>query len=148
MKSIVLKFGLLATALLILLQLSEYTYITRGFSAEWTVVGFAAVFLVFGFFLNRFMSKSPEPVAPMESAPELAETFVPDRSKLSALGISKREYEVLELVAQGLSNQEIAAQLFISESTVKTHVSNLLSKLDARRRTQAVTIAKTMGLIA
>jgi ATP/maltotriose-dependent transcriptional regulator MalT len=55
--------------------------------------------------------------------------------------------EILELIAQGLSNREIADKLFVSENTVKTHSSRLFDKLSARRRTQAVQIAKGMGLI-
>ena len=63
------------------------------------------------------------------------------------LGISNREYEVLLEIAKGLSNKEIANRLFISESTVKTHVSNVLIKLGAKRRTQAINIAKSLTII-
>ena len=63
------------------------------------------------------------------------------------LGISKREYEVLELMARGLSNQEIADALFVSINTIKTHVSNLFLKLDTKRRTQAIQKAKELRLI-
>ncbi|MCB0837618.1 MAG: response regulator transcription factor [Bacteroidetes bacterium] len=70
-----------------------------------------------------------------------------DQEKINELGISKREYEVLEQISQGKSNQEIAETLFISENTVKTHVSSLLVKLDAKRRTQAVSHAKEMGIL-
>ena len=66
---------------------------------------------------------------------------------IEKLGISKREYEVLEQIALGKSNKEIADTLFISESTVKTHVSNLLVKLDAKRRTQAVSKAKELSIL-
>jgi ATP/maltotriose-dependent transcriptional regulator MalT len=70
-----------------------------------------------------------------------------DKNKIADLGISNREYEVLQLISTGLSNLEIAQKLFISESTVKTHVSNLLMKLDAKRRTQAVTNAKVLNIL-
>ena len=66
---------------------------------------------------------------------------------LATLGITPREFEILELIAGGLSNREIASRLFLSENTVKTHASRLLDKLNARRRTQAVQIAKEKGLI-
>ncbi|MEM1002854.1 MAG: response regulator transcription factor, partial [Bacteroidota bacterium] len=66
---------------------------------------------------------------------------------IEELDISKREYEVLQAIAKGLSNKEIAAQLFLSESTIKTHVSNLLTKLDAKRRTQAIQIAKEQNIL-
>jgi two-component system, NarL family, response regulator LiaR len=62
--------------------------------------------------------------------------------------LSKREYEVLKLINQGLSNQEIADRLFVSLNTVKTHTSNLFSKLEVKRRTQAIQRAKELGLIS
>ncbi|HOO10602.1 MAG TPA: response regulator transcription factor, partial [Cyclobacteriaceae bacterium] len=65
----------------------------------------------------------------------------------SQRNISKRELEVLELMAQGLANQEIADKLFVSINTVKTHSSNLFSKLEVGRRTQAIKKAKGLGLI-
>ncbi|NAY92620.1 winged helix-turn-helix transcriptional regulator [Muricauda sp. JGD-17] len=71
-----------------------------------------------------------------------------DYKKIEELGISKREYEVLVQISKGLSNQEIAEILFVSESTVKTHVSNLLIKLNAKRRTQALQIAKELQILA
>jgi ATP/maltotriose-dependent transcriptional regulator MalT len=82
--------------------------------------------------------------------PKLIETdtqFFLDEANLRKVGISKREYEVLELIAQGLSNQEIADKLFVSVSTVKTHAANIFAKLDARRRTQAIQRAKELHLI-
>jgi ATP/maltotriose-dependent transcriptional regulator MalT len=73
--------------------------------------------------------------------------FEADNLAIQKLGLSKREYEVLELIAAGHSNQEIADKLFISMSTVKTHVSNVLAKLDANRRTEAIARAKKMRII-
>ena len=70
------------------------------------------------------------------------------QARQAALGVSPREYEVLQEIAQGKSNQEIAAALHISENTVKTHVSNLLSKLEARRRTEAVSRARELQILA
>lgn len=139
MKQIVIQFGLLALALLILLQLSKYSLFLRGFSNEWTVTLFAVLFLAFGYYASRVIAK-----------PKIKYTDPPtaiDENKIVDLGISNREYEVLQLISTGLSNQEIAQKLFISESTVKTHVSNLLMKLDAKRRTQAVTNAKAINIL-
>ena len=73
--------------------------------------------------------------------------FALNEERLKDLGITKRELEILELIARGMSNREIAEQLFVSENTVKTHSSRLFDKLSAKRRTQAVQIAKEMGLI-
>ena len=70
------------------------------------------------------------------------------QENLERLGISQREFEVLHHISQGKSNKEIAEALFISENTVKTHVSNLLTKLDAKRRTQAVSKAKSLFLLS
>ena len=139
MKQIVIQFGLLALALLVLLQLSKYSIFLRGFANEWSVTLFAVLFLAFGYYTSRVISK-----------PKIKYTEAPkeiDEKKIVDLGISNREYEVLQLISTGLSNQEIAQKLFISESTVKTHVSNLLMKLDAKRRTQAVTNAKSLNIL-
>jgi two-component system, NarL family, response regulator LiaR len=73
--------------------------------------------------------------------------FVIDEARRDKLGITPRELEILELIAAGLSNREIAEKVFVSENTVKTHSSRLFDKLGAKRRTQAVQIAKDAGLI-
>jgi ATP/maltotriose-dependent transcriptional regulator MalT len=78
----------------------------------------------------------------------VSDPFVVEQSRLDALGITPREYEILELIPAGLSNREIAEKLFVSENTVKTHSSRLFDKLNAKRRTQAVQLAKAAGLIA
>jgi ATP/maltotriose-dependent transcriptional regulator MalT len=76
-----------------------------------------------------------------------AQSYSVDPALLQELGISKREFEVLELIANGLSTREISEKLFISHNTVKTHTSNLFQKLNAKRRTQAVRKAKSLGLL-
>ncbi|GAB1858285.1 hypothetical protein MHTCC0001_31220 [Flavobacteriaceae bacterium MHTCC 0001] len=70
-----------------------------------------------------------------------------NHQKIKELEITSREYEVLQAISEGLSNKEIAEKLFLSESTIKTHVSNLLVKLNAKRRTQALQIAKSYQII-
>ena len=75
------------------------------------------------------------------------EPFVRDQAKVAELGLTPRELDILEAMAAGLSNKEIAERLFVSENTVKTHAARLFSKLSARRRTQAVQLAKEAGLI-
>ena len=74
-------------------------------------------------------------------------TFTLNETRLRELGITRRELEILELIAGGFSNREIAEKLFVSENTVKTHSSRLFDKLSAKRRTQAVQLGKESGLI-
>ena len=76
------------------------------------------------------------------------EPFVPDAARIEALGITPRELEVLQLIAEGLSTKEMADRLFVSENTVKTHTGRVLEKLGASRRTQAVQLAKNQRIIA
>lgn len=143
MKRIALRFGLLAVALMLLVQLSKYSLLTRGLKDELLVAFFAVLFVGLGVMVSKLIFKPKTKIvySPNGQDPK------PDLEKIEELGISKREYEVLEQMARGKSNLEIADQLFISESTVKTHVSNLLVKLDAKRRTQAVSIAKEIRII-
>lgn len=141
MRPIALQFGILAAALLALVQLSKLSLFTQRMSTELWITVFALVFLWFGYFSHRWMHRSDKsPVTP--SGNEQI-----NNKNIDELNISKRELEVLVEIANGLSNQEIAHKFFISESTVKTHVSNLFSKLNAKRRTQAVRKAKTLGII-
>lgn len=95
----------------------------------------ALVFLTIGLFIRG------------QQNPELQKERQVDHEKIAALQLSKREYEVLCEISNGLSNKEIGAKLHVSESTVKTHVSNLLIKLDAKRRTQAIVIARELEII-
>ncbi len=85
--------------------------------------------------------------APIPVAIRAGEPFAPNTAQQQTLGITAREMEILALVARGLSNREIAAQLFVSENTVKTHCSRAFDKLGAARRTQAVQRGKELGLL-
>lgn len=145
MKPVVLRFGLLAAALLLIFQLGKYSLFMSGWTDELRISIFGLVFMALGIAAAWIiLKKSPNKRLPTET---VTAEVVPDLEKIKMLGISKREIEVLQLVAKGLSNHEIARQLFISETTVKTHVSNLLLKLDARRRTEAVKIAKEFRIL-
>ena len=106
---------------------------------EVVVAGIALLFLLIGFLLSRRSSG--------ETTSTSEEKEI-DQRKIQELGISSREYEILQEIAQGLSNKEIAEKLFVSESTVKTHVSNLFSKLDVKRRTQAIQQAKSLKILS
>lgn len=145
MKQIVIRFGLLAACLLLLMQLGQYTLITNRFSDEVFFALFALLFLTFGFFVSRYLQSNNG--QPEEKVTVTSNASAIDHTKINALKISKREYEVLELINLGHSNLEISNQLFISESTVKSHVSSLLAKLNAKRRTQAIKTAKEMQIL-
>lgn len=136
MKRTVLIFAALITALLVLFKLSKYAYASGDASIETIIALIAVVFFFVGVYLNK------------NSLPEIpTRNNGLDNNKVAASGISKREYEVLKEIALGLSNKEIGDKLFLSESTIKTHVSNLFVKLNAKRRTQAIQKAKEMQLI-
>jgi two-component system, NarL family, response regulator LiaR len=77
----------------------------------------------------------------------VSQPFIPDEKKREDLGITRRELEILELIAQAMSNREIAEKLFVSENTVKTQSSRVFDKVGAKRRTQAVQLGKEFGLL-
>lgn len=134
-KKTILVFSALILALLVLFQLGKYSLISGNTSIEIFLTVVALVFLGIGLYINqRNRNLNSE-------ATEI------DHQKIKDLGISNREHEVLVEMASGLSNREIGEKLHISESTIKTHVSNLLVKLNAKRRTQAIQIAKKLSLI-
>ena len=138
MKRSILLYGLALGLILMLLKAIEYRYLVRGFSID-VYMGIMAIgFTALGIWIARQMRSN-------ETDPHAA--VMPDTESIEALGLSERELDVLKLIAKGCSNQEIADQLYISIHTVKTHSSNLYSKLDVKRRTQAVTRAKELGLV-
>ncbi len=137
MRKTILIFAALIAALLALFQLSKYSVLAGDSSIELIIAIIAVVFFIIGVIINkRVLHKEKKIIGEI------------DHKKIAALGLSKREYEVLCKVASGLSNREIAEKLYVSESTIKTHVSNLLVKLDAKRRTQAIQIAKELQIIS
>lgn len=136
MKKTVFIFAALIIALLVLFKLSNYILASGNGSIEFIIAIIAVVFFFIGIYLNK--KSLQKIILPQKKI---------DAGKVKELGLSKREYEVLRGIASGLSNKEIGEKLFLSESTIKTHVSNLYSKLDAKRRTQAIQKAKAMELI-
>ena len=108
----------------------------------------AVLFTAVGVWAGLKLTRKKEVVIVKEVAVLVdRDNFVLNENLLKQLSISKREYEVLELIANGMSNQEIADKLFVSLNTIKTHSSRLFEKLEVSRRTQAVEKAKSMGLI-
>lgn len=156
MRKHVLLYGLLCGLLIALLKLVEYRWLVLEHSIELYGGIVAALFAGLGLWLGRLLTR---PVTIVE-APETREIvvvrdvevptgsgFVRDDRKLEALAITPRELEILALMAEGLSNREIAARAFVSENTVKTHSSRVFEKLGARRRTQAVQLGRELRLI-
>lgn len=146
MKKHILIYGLCGGLLIVALKLIEYRFLIIEHSIEIYGGLIAAVFAVVGIWLGLKLTKSKETVVVRE-VPVPAQPFTVDQTRLQELGITRREHEILELIASGLSNREIAEKLFVSENTVKTHSSRLFDKLSAKRRTQAVQIGKDQGLI-
>ena len=149
MRKHILLYGLLGGALIALLKAIEYKYLVLDRSVEIYGGLIAAVFAAAGIWLGLKLTRPREKIVVHEvKVPVPAPAaFTLNEQKLGQLGITRRELEILELIAAGLSTREIADKAFLSENTVKTHASRLFDKLGARRRTQAVQLGKEFGLI-
>ena len=147
MRKHVVLYGLLGGVFIAGLKLIEYRWLVVEHSVEIYGGLVAAVFAGLGIWLGLRLTKHTETVIVRDVIVPAPVTFVRDQSKLDALGITPRELEILQLIAEGLSNKEIAARVFVSENTVKTHSSRVFDKLGARRRTQAVQLGKELRLI-
>ena len=147
MRKHVLLYGLLCGVLIVALRLIEYRWLVVEHSLEIYGGLVAALFAGLGIWLGLKLTRHKETVLVKEVLVPAPASFVRDEQKLEALGITPRELEILELIAEGLSNKEIAARVFVSENTVKTHSSRVFDKLGARRRTQAVQLGKELRLI-
>ena len=130
-----------------MLRLVEYRFLVLQHSFEIYGGLIALLFAAVGIWLGLKLTKKKEVLVVREVPVPSLQPFEVNQERLKDLGITKRELEILELIAQGMSNREIAEKLFVSENTVKTHSSRLFDKLSAKRRTQAVQIGKEMGLI-
>ena len=132
----ILIYGAILAAGTFVLEWLEFRLLVRTHAVEAYVVLVAAAFMGLGVWLGAKLFRR-EPAAP----------FVPNTRAQETLGISGRELEVLELLAAGRSNKEIARRLDVSPNTVKTHVTKLFAKLEARRRTEAILRARELGMI-
>lgn len=143
-----LIYGICGGALIVVLKLLEFRFLVVERAVEIYGGLIALLFAGVGIWLGLKLTKNKEVLIVREvPVPAVPQPFALNEERLKHLGITKRELEILELMAQGMSNREIAEKLFVSENTVKTHSSRLFDKLSARRRTQAVQIGKDMGLI-
>ena len=147
MKRDIFTYGVAGGALIAALKLIEYRFLIVEHSFEIYGGLIAAVFAGLGIWLGLKLTRPKETVVVKEVPVAVGGPFRLNQKKLDELGLTPRELEILQLIADGLSNREIAEKLFVSENTVKTHSSRLFDKLSARRRTQAVQIGKAMGLI-
>jgi DNA-binding CsgD family transcriptional regulator len=147
MRKHVLLYGLLGGLLVAALKLIEYRWLVVEYSVEIYGALVAAVFASLGIWLGLRLTRRHETVVVREVMVAAPVDFVRDEGKRESLGITPREVEILELIAEGLSNREIADRVHVSENTVKTHSSRVFYKLGARRRTQAVQLGKDLRLI-
>ena len=149
MRKTILLYGLLGGVLIAGLKFIEYRFLVVEHSLEIYGGLVALVFSVVGIWLGLKLTKTKETIVIKEVPVPVrtSEPFEVDDGSRERLGITPRELEILELMAEGLSNREIAERLFVSENTVKTHSSRLFDKLQAKRRTQAVQRGKEAGLI-
>lgn len=145
----ILLYGLAGGILIVVVETIETRFLRTGSSLGLYGALIACLFTGVGIWLGASLRRKQssgrherQPASPTEATP-----FVPDEERSKALGLTPRELEILATIAAGLSNREIAAKLFVSENTVKTHTSRLFSKLGARRRTEAVKIGRANGLI-
>ena len=142
----VLTYGLSAGVLIAVLKWIEFRFLVVEHAFEIYGGLIALIFAGVGIWLGLKLTKKKE-VFVVKEVQVPSQPFALNEERLKHFGITKRELEILELMAQGMSNREIADKLFVSENTVKTHSSRLFDKLSAKRRTQAVQIGKEMGLI-
>jgi DNA-binding CsgD family transcriptional regulator len=160
----ILFYGLCGGLLILVLKLTEYRFLVVEHSVEIYGGLVAAVFAGLGIWLGLTLTRKKPTIVTRTIVKEIVQEkivtetivkeipaptgpFVADEVRVSQLGITARELEILGLIAAGLSNREIADRLFVSENTVKTHSSRLFDKLGAKRRTQAVQIGKSARLI-
>jgi NarL family two-component system response regulator LiaR len=147
MKRHVLIYGLIGGVLITVLKWTEYRFLVIEHSIEIYGGLIAATFAVLGIWLGIKLTGTRPRVVVKEVPVLPGEPFAPNERKQENLGITRRELEILELIARGLSNREIAEKLYVSENTVKTHSSRVFDKLGAKRRTQAVQLGKEFGLL-
>jgi NarL family two-component system response regulator LiaR len=130
----ILLYGVLGGLLIALLQFVEYKHFVHSYPGEMYGGLIAIIFTVVGVYVGLKWTRPKEP-------------FVASGDVLKDLRITPREHEILQLIAEGLTNKEIGERLFVSENTVKTHSYRLFEKMDVKRRVQAVQKARQLGLL-
>lgn len=143
----IIIYALVLTGVAVCLKILEYRLVIFDHAMELYGGIVALTFLIVGLYTGKKINP-PKEVAIIVEKEVPIKDFRLNEKEIEKLGLSKREMEILELMSKGLSNQEIATTAFLSINTVKTHVSNILMKLDAKRRTEAVIKAKELSLIS
>jgi DNA-binding CsgD family transcriptional regulator len=135
--------------LLLIVRWSEYHFLFLRSQTEFYIGIIALFFTLLGIWVSQKVTKPKVEtiIVEKEIIVQKNVAFSINQIELEKRKISKRELEVLELMAEGLSNQEIASRLFVSLNTIKTHSSNLFEKLEVKRRTQAIETAKKLQLL-
>ena len=136
----VLSYGAVLSTVVVVLKYAEYRYWVRSLSSEVYIAVVAVLFTAVGIWLGSRLIASKKVV-------QVVAASAVDEQAIRTSGLSARELEVLQLMAEGRSNQEIADRLFISLPTVKSHSSSLFVKLEVKRRTEAVHKAKSLRII-
>lgn len=145
----ILLYGASLAVLLFLLKWLELRFVIIDHAFEIYIGAIALIFTALGIWLALKLAKPKVKTVIVEKEVHIGRPpiFTLNSGELDKLGLSSRELEVLQLMAEGLSNQEIASRLFVSLNTVKTHSSNLFIKMDVKRRTQAIEKAKRLSII-
>jgi two-component system, NarL family, response regulator LiaR len=151
----IIIYGLSLAVLLFLLKWLEIKYVLIDHAMDFYIGSIALLFTILGIWLALKIYKPKPQTIVIEKEVYIhtqpdgtaAIDFVQNEKAIEKLNLSSRELEVLQHMAKGLSNQEIAESLYVSQNTVKTHAANLFMKLDVKRRTQAVDQARKLGII-
>ena len=140
-------YGVSLAVLLLLLKWLEWRFLIINHAFEIYAGSIAVIFTALGIWLAIKLITPKVKTVIIEKQVLTNTDFVLNKDELNRLRLSTRELEVLQLIADGLSNQQIAGRLFVSLNTIKTHTSNLFLKMEVERRTQAIEMAKRLGLI-
>lgn len=145
----ILLYGALMAILIFTLKWLQWKYLISDNSLDIYIGLIALIFTSLGIWLATQLTKPKVQTVIVQKEVYLptAENFTINETELKKLNLTSREYEVLQFLSKGNSNAEIAKNLFLSLSTVKTHVSNLLVKMDVKNRTQALEKAKRLKII-
>jgi DNA-binding CsgD family transcriptional regulator len=152
---VVLLYGVGLAGLLFVLKWLELRLVIINHAFEVYIGAIAVTFTALGIWMaQKLTSPRAKTIIIEKDIIVEKQVYVPasgefhiNEKEIHQLGLSKREVEVLQLMAQGLSNQEIAHRLFVSLNTVKTHSSKLFEKMEVKRRTQAIEKAKRLSII-